>query len=75
LFRLASATHRAVDIVCLPRSICIGQVIVCHKVDVVLVQELGCDHPGRIWDDLIHPPKAEQKVGRGGQGKNIQCRV
>lgn len=50
----------------LAARICIGQVIVRHKINVVHIEKLLGDHPGRIGDHLVYPPAPEE--GGGGNG-------
>ena len=44
---------RLVDVVSFVRAI--RDVIVCDVIDLVLLQEVYCDHPWTVFNDLIHP--------------------
>ena len=54
-----AATAAPAALTRLPAGVCVWQGVVRHKVDVVLVQELLGDDPGRVGHHLVHPPAAD----------------
>src|SRR5690242_15180329 len=33
----------------------IRKIVMCHVVDLVFLQEVGCDNPGAVWNDFVDP--------------------
>ena len=66
-----AAAHKVVDVGRLPGGIAVGQRVVGHKVDLVLVDVLLGDDPWRIGDDLVHPPVQVDSGTSELQGKLV----